>query len=158
MISAMPRKHLHQEKLYTENVHDLAHLSLWNAQETLIHGKAWYWTYVTKKVTERSWIKKVTANAKLGHIILNGENSLEQTVAVTVYNPKSSGSKNDLSNAEEVRYFDYITKRVYIRATDLDCKSATRWEKRIQEAGRRHLESTGVDRCLIWTQATQKTL
>ena len=116
----MTRKHLHQEKLYTENVHDLAYLSLWNAQETLIHGKAWYWTYATKEVTERTWIKKITASAKLGRIILNGKNSLEQTVAVTVYNPKSSGSKNDLSNAEEERYWNYITKRVYIRATDLD--------------------------------------
>ena len=56
----------------------------------------------------------------LGRTILNGNNPFEQTVAATVYNPKASGSKNDLSNAEEVRYFDYITKRVYIRATDLD--------------------------------------
>ena len=67
-------------------------------------------------MTERSWIKKITASAMLGRIILNGKNPFEQTVAVTVYNPKASGSKNDLSNAEEVRYFAYIAKRVYIRA------------------------------------------
>ena len=51
----------------------------------------------------------------LGRIILNGNNPFEQTVAVTVYNPKASGSKNDLSNAEEERYYNYITKRIYMR-------------------------------------------
>ena len=40
----------------------------------------------------------------LGRTILNGNNPFEQTVAVTVYNPKASGSKNDLSNADEERY------------------------------------------------------
>ena len=56
------------------------------------------------ELTERTWIRKITASAMLGRSILNGNNPFEQTVAVTVYNPKASGSKNDLSNAEEERY------------------------------------------------------
>ena len=89
-------------------------------RKTLIHEKAWYWTNVAKKVTERSWIKKITTSAKLGHIILNEKDSLERTVAVTVTIRNHPDSKNDLSNAEEERYWNYITKCVYIRATDLD--------------------------------------
>ena len=51
----------------------------------------------------------------LGCSILNGKNPFEQTVPVRDRNPKASGSKNDLSNAEEERYYNYITKRIYMR-------------------------------------------
>ena len=51
----------------------------------------------------------------LGCSILNGKNPFEQTFPVRNRNPKASGSKNDLSNAEEERYYNYITKRIYMR-------------------------------------------
>ena len=89
-------------------------------RKMLIHEKARNWTNVAKTVTERSWIKKITTSAKTRAYHPQWKRFTRTDGRRHSYNPKSSGSKNDLSNAEEERYWNYITKCVYIRATDLD--------------------------------------